>query len=349
VETDYEDIVVYDLEGDPLGDAELEALESLGEQVLARAQRIAEQGDEDVSLYDAIQSSLRVESRALDGLDQIRLSYVWNSQIEHEFAGSIQDLSAWAFDDAEAFGGGDAILPGGYGQIVDDLAEGLDIRLEHAVDRAEHGAEGVRVWAEGGRVELRAERLISTLPAPLIEAIDFDPPLPFEKVEAGFSTGRGLLNKTVLRFAPEDWPKGEPVFIGRIDEGQRFSEFLNLEPLTGAPLVIGFNAAAFAEALETYSDEETVAEAMEALRGFYGDDLPEPIDWQITRWGQDRFAQGSYSFNAVGGGAETRRILAEPVGDRLFFAGEATSEDYPSTVHGAYLSGLREAERILAG
>ena len=41
--------------------------------------------------------------------------------------------------------------------------------------------------------------------------------------------------------------------------------------------------------------------------------------------------------------------LPEPVGARLLFAGEATSEDYPSTVHGAYLSGLREAERVLGG
>jgi hypothetical protein len=38
--------------------------------------------------------------------------------------------------------------------------------------------------------------------------------------------------------------------------------------------------------------------------------------------------------------------MAEPVGARLFFAGEATHRRFPSTVHGAYLSGLREAERV---
>jgi lysine-specific histone demethylase 1 len=40
-------------------------------------------------------------------------------------------------------------------------------------------------------------------------------------------------------------------------------------------------------------------------------------------------------------------VLAEPENARLFFAGEATLRDYRSTVHGAYLSGLREAMRLM--
>ena len=38
--------------------------------------------------------------------------------------------------------------------------------------------------------------------------------------------------------------------------------------------------------------------------------------------------------------------LAEPVGERLFFAGEATSRAHYGSVHGAFLSGLRESQRI---
>lgn len=41
--------------------------------------------------------------------------------------------------------------------------------------------------------------------------------------------------------------------------------------------------------------------------------------------------------------------LGEPVGDRLMFAGEATNPpEWFGTVHGAYMSGLREADRVLA-
>ena len=72
----------------------------------------------------------------------------------------------------------------------------------------------------------------------------------------------------------------------------------------------------------------------------------------MSRWAADEFACGSYSVLPVGATREDREELAKPVG-ALLFAGEATVTDYPSTVHGAYFSGLRAAaearERVLAG
>jgi hypothetical protein len=62
-----------------------------------------------------------------------------------------------------------------------------------------------------------------------------------------------------------------------------------------------------------------------------------------TRWGEDPLVYGSYSSVGVGSqGTEDYDIMAESIGDRLFFAGEGTTRKFPATMHGAFASGLRE-------
>ena len=75
--------------------------------------------------------------------------------------------------------------------------------------------------------------------------------------------------------------------------------------------------------------------------------IPTPKGTVSSDWGKDPFALGAYSYAAPGCRPGDRSELASPVGRTLFFAGEATSADYPCTVHGAWLSGVRAAEELL--
>ncbi len=69
----------------------------------------------------------------------------------------------------------------------------------------------------------------------------------------------------------------------------------------------------------------------------------------VTRWDVDPWARGSYSAIPAGTASQERAVLASTVvDDRLVLAGEFTSEDYPSTVHGAYLSGQNAAANLAA-
>jgi monoamine oxidase len=114
----------------------------------------------------------------------------------------------------------------------------------------------------------------------------------------------------------------------------------------GAPILMAFTGGNFARSTEILSDEDVADGAMGVLRKMFGSSIPEPQDGVRARWGRDPFAFGSYSHIPVGATPRDYDTLAEPVGDRLYFAGEATNRRYPATVHGAFLSGVREANRI---
>jgi monoamine oxidase len=109
---------------------------------------------------------------------------------------------------------------------------------------------------------------------------------------------------------------------------------------------MGFNAADHAKKLESWSDQQIVASAMHALKRIFGEAIPSPVDHQITRWAMDPFSWGAYSYNPVGSVPKMRSNLAAPLGNVLFFAGEATEQRYFSTAHGAYLSGLRASKEV---
>ena len=89
----------------------------------------------------------------------------------------------------------------------------------------------------------------------------------------------------------------------------------------------------------------------------------QPKESVVTRWKSDEWSRGSYSFVAAGSSGNDYDLMASPVvpppsaglapntpqppnPPRVFFAGEHTIRNYPATVHGALLSGLREAGRI---
>lgn len=67
-----------------------------------------------------------------------------------------------------------------------------------------------------------------------------------------------------------------------------------------------------------------------------------------TNWSRDPWSLGSYSFVAKGTGRDEVRALERPVGDRVFFAGEATYSKFNSTVHAAYESGQKAAAAVIA-
>lgn len=347
VATDYDNMLVYRADGTPVSDEEITALEALFETIMETAADLAEARDSDTDLGTVIQQAVAEEASDLTNDQQMLMAYLVNTVIEHEYAGSIGQLSAYYWDNDEAYPGEDVISVNGYDWLTTLLADGLDIRLNKTVDRVDYDEDGVQISAGSSLYE--ADYAIITVPLGVLKAgsITFNPPLPARKQQAIDAMQMGILNKLYLRFPTVFWDEDAEFIDVATEEAGQSVEFLNISRINGEPVLLCFYAADYGRTLESWDDDRIIEHTMSLLRALYGSDIPEPSDYLRTRWGQDIYSYGSYSFYGVGSTPDDRAALGDVVADRLFFAGEATHETYPATVHGALMSGQQTAQRLM--
>nr|AQQ74553.1 hypothetical protein [uncultured bacterium] len=83
------------------------------------------------------------------------------------------------------------------------------------------------------------------------------------------------------------------------------------------------------------------------LAALFGADIRRSLrPLAASHWNRTVRIGGAYSY-ALPGKADARAALAAPCDDRIFFAGEATSREDYSTVHGAHDGGVRAAGEVL--
>ncbi len=338
VATSYDSAVLYGPEGAEI-DPDLAPAEALIDAALSRADKT----EADVSVWQAIEASPRWKTA--DAALRRQVHYLVNSTMEQEYGGPARLISAWYGQEGAEFDGADMLFPDGFDQIPRHLAQGLTIRLNAEVVEIAPG----HVRLADGQV-LRADKVLCTLPLGVLRAgrIGFAEPLSPRRQKAIARLQMGLLNKCWLRFDRVAWPDGVD-WLGWIGPNPGvWAEWVSLAPTLGAPVLLGFNAADAATEIEALDDRATLSAATDALRSIFGSGFPAPVAAQITRWGQDRFSLGSYSFTPVGSSPKDRRALSGADWDgALWFAGEAASEDHFGTTHGAVLSGRQVAAALL--
>lgn len=343
--TSYQRTATYGTSGQLLSPAEEAQLDSVRKQVFGTLRK-AQNADVDASVRQAVAG---LEKQLASDPAALRLlNFCLSSEIEQEYAGSASRLSSHWFDAAKEFGGDDVLFEQGFQVIAGLLARDADIRLSQTVTQIHWQASGVKVRTTSG--ELVADRVVVTLPLGVLQHNDvrFVPELPEAKRHAIATLGMGVLNKCYLRFPHAFWPHDIDWLEYIPQQHGEWTQWVSFQRATKLPVLLGFNAGDRGRDMEAWSDEKTVASAMSVLKTIFGHDIPHPVDHQITRWASDRFARGSYSFNALHATPAMRTALAQPLGGRLFFAGEASSKDHFGTAHGAYLSGVQAARDVLA-
>ncbi|MEG3177564.1 NAD(P)/FAD-dependent oxidoreductase [Sphingomonas sp. RB3P16] len=231
----------------------------------------------------------------------------------------------------------------GYGTLVARHADGLPIQLNTVVSRIDHRGTTLRIETDRGTIETRHVIIAVPTTALARETIVFDPPLP-AKHAAAADLPLGLADKIFLQVASDELPRGGHL-IGNPHSACTAS--YRLAPF-GWPLIECFLGGDCAELLEAKGDRAAADFAITELVALLGS------DWRArltllgrTRWRHAAHIHGSYSHARVGAAAQ-RAVLAAPVDDRLFFAGEACSPHDFSTAHGAYATGTAAAAAVLA-
>ncbi len=184
------------------------------------------------------------------------------------------------------------------------------------------------------------------------ETLAFDPPLPERKRKAIAAIGFGTINKCALLFPHQFWgaDMGSFGFVNSEpeDRGLHFLIF-SYAHVAGAPVLLALSSGAAAKRKPGDTPESIKDQLMARLRRIFGKkevEVPEPIDCRVTNWENDEFSYGSYSNIVVGASGDVYNLLAEPLRNRVFFAGEGTTRQYLATMHGAVFSGFRAAGTI---
>ena len=341
----------------PVEDDPFEAVGALLARALERSQ--------DESVEAAIERAVRAGAASQVTADWTRRLVSGFDAADPARASARDIANEWAGD--AAAGGAQSRPLGGYGPLVTHLSQSLDVArvaftFGTVVDRIAYDEAGVSVSARGvqGCMNVRARRALVTVPIGVLQAaateegaIAFDPPLPDAKRRATASIASGPVVKVVLVFRTAFWESlaggafRDAAFI--MGDGA-FPTFWTQVPVRANTLVAWAGGPA-AEALAGATDERCVAVALECAASVFGNVRSVYAAFEagyVHNWQRDPYARGAYSYVTTGGEG-ARESFAQPVGDRLFFAGEAAAPGGEGgTVAGALLSGRRAARAILA-
>ena len=274
-------------------------------------------------------------------------------------------LSWWDQDDGHDFGGSHVLVTNGFDRMVKGLSDYLEVLTEREVSTVEYSATGAKVHVRGGGEGIECDAVVVTVPLGVLKAkgsLAFSPPLPEWKKQAIERLGFGPIEKVVLLFERRFWEEGIDFFgclappdLSAEELSARRGEFFlfwNLERSHNTPALVCISSGQFADRTwRQHSYKGVVNKALAVLRRSFGAQVTALFKRSVVSdWGRNPYARGSYSYVAVGGSGRDYDELAWPVGvgntQRVFFAGEHTNGQHPATATGAFISGLREAQRI---
>jgi monoamine oxidase len=236
-------------------------------------------------------------------------------------------------------------VPAGYGTLIAaGLPPSVALRLATPVEAINLEAAGVSIATRAGRINARAAILTVSTAVIVGVTIRLPPELDeWRHAAAGLPLGRN--EKLFLEIVGTSPFEPETHVIGDSRNPRTGSYYIR--PF-GRPVIEGFFGGEGADVLAEHGPAAGFAYAIEELAALFGFDVRRRLrPLAVSNWSRMDHIGGGYSY-ALPGKAEARVTLARPFDGRLFFAGEATHRHDFSTAHGAYQSGVRAADEVMA-
>jgi len=240
------------------------------EAVLDRARSAAEGFAFDVPLSTALTAlaPLNVDSAAGE-LSEAEAAAAALAEIVGGRAGALARQLSAANGIDELAPRWNAVVNGSLQQHITDLLDGVDLLPTSAVTALIYDEGGVAIRLGTGE-SISVDRAVVTVPLGVLKdgGIVFDPPLPAAQREAIASHGVGALETVALRFDEATWPETADIWHVDPTEESLVSEWINLQALVGAPVLVGLIGPQRVAHAEQLSDRELIDQVMDELAPF---------------------------------------------------------------------------------
>jgi monoamine oxidase len=302
------------------------------------------------SAADGIQAFLATTGLAGEALRRAHQGL--RASVEADAAGAAEQQSLewlWTQDEYDDDYFGD--LPQhGYVSVVDAMASGLDVRLDHPVVGVALTSEGVTVSSESGRAEA-GSHVVVAVPLGVLKAqmLTFTPSLPSERAQVVSRLGFGRYEKVVLRFARPFWREAgwSHLVLFPPDPAQPAAWVFDLDAFGVGPLLVCHVFHSAAGHLSETCPAGAARWLTDQLAAVLDAPCPQPLAVVVTGWANDPYAAGAYTHVTPGASNADLDLLGTPVAGRILFAGEHTQSARVGYADGAMTSGIREAKRLL--
>lgn len=235
----------------------------------------------------------------------------------------------------------------GLGVVMAKLAEGLNVQLSTQVKAiSSWGHSNLDIDTTKGWINRPSAVIVTASTNVLLaDKIKFSPPLPKRYLDALAALPLGSYDRIALELAGNPLGLEPDDLVFEMASSNRTAALLGR--VSGTSLCFVDVAGKFGASLATQGDKAMVAFATDWLGEMFGAEIKKSIKrTHATNWTKEPWVMGAMSVARLNG-QPSRRALMEPIGNRIYFAGEAAHETLWGTVGGAWESGERAADAIL--